>query len=45
MRIEVGLGLEKILTNEICKQIIDQKMAPILRKRNFSMVLTKPYGR
>jgi uncharacterized protein len=34
VRIEVGLGLEKILTNDLCKKIIDERMLPHFRKGN-----------
>ena len=31
VRIAVGLGLEKTLTNDLCKQIIDEEMLPRFR--------------
>lgn len=36
LRIEVGRGLESILTNEQCKQIIEQQMVPYFRERDYS---------
>lgn len=32
--ISTGLGTEKVLTNEICKKIIDEKMIPEFRQGN-----------
>jgi uncharacterized membrane protein YgcG len=32
LRIEVGLGLENILTNETCKEIIENEMIPLFPK-------------
>jgi len=31
-RIEVGKGLEAVMTNEICNRIIQEKMIPLFRK-------------
>lgn len=41
VRIEVGLGLEKILTNETCAEIIKQKMAPHFKKEAFFIGLSE----
>jgi uncharacterized protein len=35
LRIQVGFGLAKTLPNSFCQQIIDEKIAPLLRKGNF----------
>lgn len=34
VRIAVGLGLESILTDELCQQIIDTRIVPLFRKGN-----------
>lgn len=35
VRIEVGKGLEPVLTNDICQQIIDDKLVPNFKKGTF----------
>jgi uncharacterized protein len=35
LRIEVGLGLESILTNEICKEIIENEMVPLFKQGEY----------
>ena len=35
LRIEVGLGLESILTNAACKKIIDQNIIPFFKANDF----------
>jgi uncharacterized protein len=35
LRIEVGLGLESILTNEACKRIIDEDMSPYFKAGDY----------
>ena len=35
IRIEVGLGLEKIITNELAKKVIAENMVPAFRKGQF----------
>jgi uncharacterized protein len=35
VRIEVGKGLEAILTNAVCKQIIDEQLVPNFKKGTF----------
>jgi uncharacterized protein len=35
LRIEVGLGLESILTDEACKRIIDEDMIPLFKAGDF----------
>lgn len=35
LRIEVGLALEGILTNEICKDIIENEMVPLFKKGEY----------
>ncbi|OQP64209.1 hypothetical protein A3860_19720 [Niastella vici] len=35
VRIEVGRGLEQVLTNPVCKQIIEDKLVPNFKKGNF----------
>jgi hypothetical protein len=35
LRIEVGLGLESILTKEACKKIIDEEIVPFFKKGEF----------
>jgi uncharacterized protein len=35
LRIEVGLGLEAILTNEACKKIIDDDIVPLFKKGEY----------
>jgi uncharacterized protein len=35
LRIEVGLGLEPILTNEACKRIIDEDIIPLFKAGDF----------
>lgn len=34
-RITTGLGTEKVLTNALCKKIIDEKMIPEFKSKNF----------
>ena len=41
LRIEVGLGLEKILTNDKCAQIIREDIVPDFKKSNFYEGITK----
>ena len=36
VRIEVGLGLEDVITNDIVKQIIDELIIPKFRESNFN---------
>ena len=36
MRIEVGLGLEEVLTNEESKNIIDNKLKPAFRDGRYA---------
>jgi uncharacterized protein len=35
VRIEVGTGLETVLTNEVCKQVIDEQLVPSFKKQLF----------
>jgi uncharacterized protein len=35
MRIEVGLGLESVLTNDRCQRILDEAVRPAFRKGDF----------
>ena len=35
LRIQAGFGLQKALPNGLCKQIIDERIVPFLRKGNF----------
>jgi uncharacterized protein len=41
IRISTGLGTEKILTDEICKNIIDQTIIPEFKKGNFYIGIDK----
>jgi uncharacterized protein len=40
MQIETGLGIEKIVTDAICKKILDDEMTPRFRKGDFDGGLT-----
>ena len=39
LRIEVGLGLETILTNEVCKKIIDNDIVPLFKNGEYYQVI------
>jgi uncharacterized protein len=41
LRIEVGLGLENILTNETCKEIIGNEMIPLFKKGEYYQGIDK----
>jgi uncharacterized protein len=41
LRIEVGLGLENILTNETCKEIIENEMIPLFKKGEYYQGIDK----
>jgi uncharacterized protein len=44
LRIEVGLGLETILTNEACKNIIDYDMVPFFKKGEYYQGIASGVG-
>jgi uncharacterized protein len=41
LRIEVGLGIENILTNETCKEIIENEMIPFFKKGEYYQGIDK----
>ena len=45
MRIEVGLGLEKIISDEFAKRIIEENMVPAFRKSQFGEGLSSAADR
>ena len=45
LRIATGLGMEKILTDDMCKQIIDETMVPMLKENRYGDAVTNALDR